>query len=57
MLGILLIPFVTASKYKPVPPTRIGIFFFFKHNLIFSFAKDNQAPVEKCFFEDINPYR
>ena len=28
MLGILLIPLVMVLKYKPVPPTTIGIFVF-----------------------------
>ena len=49
---ILLMPLMIASKYNPVPPTRIGIFLFFKHLLICFLTNSNQAPVEKCSFTD-----
>ena len=31
IFGILLIPLVMASKYNPVPPTRMGVFLSLKH--------------------------
>ena len=55
--GILLIPLVIVLKYRPVPPTIIGIFFFFKQRLIFFFTSCNQFPAEKYFFTEIIPYK
>ena len=55
MSGILLIPLVIVLKYRPVPPTIIGIFFLFKQIFIFFFASFNQSPAEKCFFTEIVP--
>ena len=40
-------PSVSALKYKPVPPTRIGVFFLFCISLIFLTTNCNQFPVEK----------
>jgi hypothetical protein len=48
-------PLVIASKYKPVPPTRIGVFLFFIHSLIFFLTKASHTPVEKCFLADLAP--
>ena len=50
ILGILTKPSVKALKYKPVPPTKIGIFFLFFNSLIFLTASFIQSPVEKLFF-------
>ncbi|MDA8783926.1 protease modulator HflC [Candidatus Pelagibacter bacterium] len=41
--------FAEALKYNPVPPTKIGIFFFRLTSLIFLIAFFNQSPVEKLF--------
>ena len=56
IFGILLIPFVIVLKYKPVPPTMIGIFFSFWHLSIFFFTSFNQSPAEKYLFTDRKPY-
>ena len=53
MLGILLIPLVIVLKYKPVPPTIIGSFLFFKQSFIFFLASLSQSPAEKYFLTDI----
>ena len=50
-------PSVKALKYKPVPPTRIGVFFLFLTSLIFFIANFNQSPVEKFFLTLWNPYK
>ena len=55
IFGILLIPLVIVLKYKPVPPTTIGIFFFLIQRLIFLFASFNQSPAEKYVFTEIRP--
>ena len=49
IFGILTKPSVKALKYKPVPPTIIGILFFFLIIFIFSFVRFNHFPVEKFF--------
>ena len=52
--GILVIstkPSVNALKYKPVPPTKIGIFFLFLISFIFLIATLSQSPVEKSILE------
>jgi hypothetical protein len=49
MLGIFTSPSVNALKYKPVPPTRIGVFFLFFISSIFLKTNFNQFPVEKFF--------
>ena len=52
MLGILLIPLVIVLKYKPVPPTIIGIFYFYDIDLFF-LTNFNQSPAEKYFFTEM----
>ena len=57
IFGILTKPSVKALKYKPVPPTRIGVFFLFWTSLIFLITKFSQSPVEKFFVTLWKPYR
>ena len=57
IFGILTRPSVKALKYRPVPPTRIGIFFLFLISKIFFFVNFSQSPEEKFFFALINPYK
>ena len=40
-------PLVIVLKYNPVPPTIIGILFFFTQEFILLFAFFSQSPAEK----------
>ena len=44
-------------KYRPVPPTIIGIFFLFLISSIFFFDNLSHSPVEKFLVTFINPYK
>ena len=55
--GILLIPFVIVLKYKPEPPTIIGIFPLVKQFLTLFFTLLSQSPAEKYFFTETMPYK
>ena len=50
MFGIFTSPSVNTLKYKPVPPTRIGVLFLLCTSFIFLLTSFNQSPVEKFFF-------
>ena len=43
------LPAVKVLKYKPVPPTRIGVFFLLLMSKIFLSTSFNQSPAEKFF--------
>ena len=49
IFGILTKPSVKALKYRPVPPTSIGVFLIFLQYEIFLLTNLTQSPVEKFF--------